>query len=324
MSLSRSGTASLVLAIALAACGGGTPTAPADLSPNKVTLISDAGEFIGAGKTYSYSNTNAIIQVSGTASAITVRLISDQTWNATFAAATGTQLSTKSYSAGPPTNASMIWDGDGRSCGGITGSFTIDGMTWSGAVGSTLLSLDMSFEQHCGGGPGALHGAIHWRAGDLTTPPGPVAPVPAYLWQPPAGATPATGDYLYIQSDTADIGHGYTALIQAGITVHSSGASLAIAGGGLGGNFVGMNSISQIQAGYYGNLQRYPFNNPTLGGIEFIGPGGLCNKLAGWFAVDRVSYVNGAIAGLQLRFEQHCNGSGAALHGALRWGTFAG
>jgi hypothetical protein len=38
-------------------------------------------------------------------------------------------------------------------------------------------------------------------------------------------------------------------------------AALRISAGGWTGNFVGMNTLSQLQPGYYGNLQRYPFHN---------------------------------------------------------------
>jgi hypothetical protein len=90
--------------------------------------------------------------------------------------------------------------------------------------------------------------------------------------------------------------------------------------GGWNGEFQAMNSISQIEPGYYGNLTRYPFHNPVKGGISWSGYGRGCNTITGWFAVDRVVYSNGALTALDLRFEQHCEGGTTALHGVVHWG----
>jgi len=38
-------------------------------------------------------------------------------------------------------------------------------------------------------------------------------------------------------------------------------------------------------------------------------------------AVDHISYSAGAVTGLDLRFEQHCQGASVALHGQVHWGT---
>jgi len=84
-----------------------------------------------------------------------------------------------------------------------------------------------------------------------------------------------------------------------------------------------MNSITELKAGYYGNLMRYPFNNPARGGFDWSGNGRGCNELLAWFVIDRVNYVNGLFAGVEARFEQHCDGLNPALHGAIRWGQLS-
>jgi hypothetical protein len=80
-----------------------------------------------------------------------------------------------------------------------------------------------------------------------------------------------------------------------------------------------MSILTQLEPGYYSNLQRYPFNNPTRGGLSWYGDGRGCNTLTGWFVVDNVNYSGGTITALDLRFEQHCEGAGPALHGQVHW-----
>ena len=43
------------------------------------------------------------------------------------------------------------------------------------------------------------------------------------------------------------------------------------------------------------------------------------NTLTGWFAIDNVTYVNGAVTAIDLRFELHSEGGTPALHGAIHW-----
>jgi len=85
------------------------------------------------------------------------------------------------------------------------------------------------------------------------------------------------------------------------------------------GDFQGMSGTVQLQPGYYGNLQRYPFHNPAYGGLSWSGGGRGCNTLTGWFVVDGVTYNSGTLSTMDLRFEQHCEGGTAALHGQIHW-----
>ena len=80
-----------------------------------------------------------------------------------------------------------------------------------------------------------------------------------------------------------------------------------------------MNSRNDLQPGYYADLRRYPFHNPARGGLSWSGEGRGCNTLIGWFAVDSVTYLDGVLTAIDLRFEQHCGGGTPALHGVVRW-----
>ena len=80
-----------------------------------------------------------------------------------------------------------------------------------------------------------------------------------------------------------------------------------------------MNSISQLQPGYYGELTGYPFQNPTKGGLSWSGNGRSCGGQSGWFVIDNISYANGVLTAIDARFEQRCGTSIPALHGQVHW-----
>lgn len=53
--------------------------------------------------------------------------------------------------------------------------------------------------------------------------------------------------------------------------------------------------------------------------LDVGGSGRGCNSEVGRFVVDRLVERNGRIAQVAIRFEQHCEGHPAALHGAIQW-----
>src|SRR5439155_1510183 len=73
------------------------------------------------------------------------------------------------------------------------------------------------------------------------------------------------------------------------------------------------------EGGNSAGLRRYPFGRPARGGLSWDGEGRGCNPLLGWFAIDGITYTNGSLTALDLRFEQHCEGGTPALHGAIHW-----
>jgi hypothetical protein len=298
-------------------------------APNQILLTSDPGDYIGAGAAYSYTNANASILITASATTIQLSIAGQQEWSATFRAPSGVQLAQGSYtnatrSPFQGSGAGMNWTGEGRQCNSLTGFFTIDSLSWSSGIGTSLAGLDLRFEQRCEGGAAALRGTIHWRLDDPTVWPGPVTPIPSNLWQPPASVIAVSGNAVYLQSQQGDyIGKGATNLYQTNVTVSGNWSYITISAGGYSGNFQGLNSMAHLKVGYYGDLQRYPFNSPVQGGLDWSGNGRGCNTLTGWFAVDRVTYTNGVLAGIELRFEQHCEGQSAALYGFVRWGQLS-
>ena len=297
---------------------------------NYVYLESEAGDFVGQGRTYLYTLFDAAITVSDAGGRLAVSINGNETWSGDFQVMnsvsfleTGYYGDLQRYPFHNPVKGGLSWAGEGRGCNRLTGWFAVDSVTYDG---DTLVAIDVRFEQYCDGSGSALNGEIHWDANDNTGPAGPVVPPPASLWEPAAGATPETGNYIYLDSDVGDyIGAGteylYT-LADSVLTIGSSGASLTVGVNGdesWSGNFVGMSQLQRIEVGYYGDLSRFPFHNPALGGLSWSGEGRGCNTLAGWFVVDSVTYDGDSLEAIDLRFAQHCEGGAAALYGEIHW-----
>ena len=315
--------ASLALVACLDAAG---PRGPA---PNAIKLQSDAGDYIGAGQSYEYTQANAIISVTGTGGHLAIGVIGDEGWSGNFMMPTskpflapGEYQDLALYPLNDPAKGGLAWFGQGRSCTSVAGSFKVDQVRYDA---TTLKGIDLSFEQHCNSNAAALHGTIHWDSADTTQPAGPVYPVPQGLWAPAAGATPDTGNYIYLVSDPHDwVGGGqtYTYPLDSSVTVRSIEGFLSIvvnANQQWYGDFLAMSSLPKLRVGLYGDLTKYGFNNPTKGGVLWWGEGRSCDTLRGWFAVDNVTYDADRLMSVDVRFEQHCEGAAPALHGAIHW-----
>ena len=337
--MDRNGYSALVLllaALSLTGCGGGgedtNPSGPGQQQPatTYISLQSDTGDYIGAGKSYEYTRSNAKITVTATGGLFKVSITGDEWWTGFFKVPDslstlqpGTYANVARYPFHNPAVGGLEWSGEGRGCNTLTGSFTINAATYENGV---LTSIDLSFEQYCESGTTALRGEIRWDVNDTTQPPGPVVPPPAGLWEPPPGAVPATGSYVYLESQPGDyIGAGGTYLYTkatATLTVNLIGNRLTVSVNGMenwSGDFQAMDTLIRLEPGYYGNLRRYPFHNPTAGGLDWFGEGRGCNTLTGWFVVDAITYNNGMLATVDLRFEQRCGTAPAALRGKIRW-----
>lgn len=158
---------------------------------------------------------------------------------------------------------------------------------------------------------------------------GPVVPIPATLWQPPSACVPPSGDYVLLISDPGDwVGDGraylYTAadaVLKTSISDVDGHLKVDVTGDEYWhGDFEPMSTLSQLEPGYYPDLERYPFHNPTKGGLDWYGEGRGSNTLSGWFVVDSVTYSGATLTSIDLRFELHSDAGTPALHGAIHLG----
>jgi len=77
-----------------------------------------------------------------------------------------------------------------------------------------------------------------------------------------------------------------------------------------------------LAPGNYEDATRYPFQSPTRPGLSVSGDGRGCNRLTGRFIVWEVQYgPTGQLLTLAADFEQHCEASIPALHGAIRFNS---
>lgn len=137
------------------------------MSENYVLLQSDAGDYIGDGKTYTYTQTNTQFTVSATGGHLSVSVSGGgDWWQGDFVVPNSpSQLQTGYYDnltryLNDPSVGSLAWFGNGRGCNELTGSFTIDSVTYNSG---NLAAIDLRFEQHCEwSGTPALYGWIHW------------------------------------------------------------------------------------------------------------------------------------------------------------------
>ena len=301
-------------------------------SPSFVELQSDKGDYIGTflrtGADYSYTHQNAVFVMQVSPRMVTFEVQGDEHWNGLFVMpAHLQQLQPGEYIK--PIDVLMFNDesggfdfgGQGRGCE-QSGWFIIDDVVYADGQ---LVLLDLRFEQHCNDQEPAMRGQIHWVAGDETRPPRPVNPPPPGLWDAPAGATPSSGNYVYLESDADDyIGRGRTEMftqVNAVLTVFQDAGIVTFDVDGdhsYWGRFQAMSPMDRIAPGYYGNAQALPFGNPSVGRLNIVGAGA-CSIITGWFVIDSISFDGDTVTGLDLRFEQHCNGAAAALRGKVHW-----
>lgn len=80
--------------------------------------------------------------------------------------------------------------------------------------------------------------------------------------------------------------------------------------------FAAANDIT-LTEGQYENATRLPFQDGTPG-LSVSGDGRGCNKLTGKFQVNKIKKTGATVESFSADFEQHCEGSSAALIGEIR------
>lgn len=121
-----------------------------------ITLLSDAGDWVGGGRDDFYDPSNATITVSGNWGLVSGRIDSNDGdwWSFDFEApnddvlAPGTTFSATRFPFNG-TGAGMDFTGNGRGCNEITGTFTVNDIALG--LEGTVKHLSLDFEQHCEG-----------------------------------------------------------------------------------------------------------------------------------------------------------------------------
>ena len=140
--------------------------------PTGFCMQSDAGDFIGDGKSYAASGPGSVTQRDPSAFSISV-VLSQPTpnsgpWDLGVTMPMGAVLTPGLYpvlhaSPSDPTSAFLSVSGEGRTCGGtVSGQFSLEELARGPGVGVTRFSL--TFELHCGVATPALRGVVNYQA----------------------------------------------------------------------------------------------------------------------------------------------------------------
>lgn len=130
-----------------------------------LVLHSDPGDFIGDGQTLFFSPDDGTFTAFNFLNSTCCTHLSFEGqfefWSLDFTSGSGGPLTVGTYTAAAGQSGMSIF-GEGRGCNTYTGSFTV--LESSFAVDGSLLSLDVTFEQHCDGAVPALHGELRFNA----------------------------------------------------------------------------------------------------------------------------------------------------------------
>lgn len=286
-----------------------------------VYLDSDEGDYIGRGRRHVYTKANAKLQVTQASGLLKISVDGNDHWTGYFQAMAGMPRMQAGWyrqvQRHPFYKPGMAWTSIGSACNTISGWFVVDEITYAGGE---VYSLDMRFEQHCEGSAPALRGRIRWYLNDNIEPPGPL-PIPRKLWSAPEGATPSTGNYVYLHSPPGDfIGQGQDYLYTSGVNASSNGTSVQVNTNGWQGNFLAMDSLAALRPGFYTGLERWLVHNPARGALYWSGQSRGCNQVVGWYAIDKIEFDSlGLMLALDMRFSQRCEGANPPLRGEVHW-----
>ncbi len=146
----------------------------------RFTMKSDAGDYIGAGGSYTYTPTDSTIGVAGSRTYVGGGIdgANGDWWYFSFDAPSGDILAPGTYDKATRypfngTGAGLDISGNGRGCNTLTGKFTVTHARFYPNGGVRSFAVD--FEQHCEGATPALRGTLEYRlpVGDVTPPAAP-------------------------------------------------------------------------------------------------------------------------------------------------------
>jgi hypothetical protein len=130
-----------------------------------LTMTSDPDDSVGEGKSYSYTAPPQPMQGDGYPEVIGFRI---EDWELQFSPGQGDTLHQGTFGGAirhpfnfGTSSPGLEVDGHGRGCGDLTGSFTINAVSYD--HWNRLQSADITFEQRCEGATGSLRGRLRFE-----------------------------------------------------------------------------------------------------------------------------------------------------------------
>ncbi len=149
-----------------------TPTSIKVLGVNSLTMESEYGDRIGAGRSYSFpADAGTFTAVQTYSNVVTVAFNTKggkESWSLDFVAPRGARLQPGTYSGATQypyqgyTNPGLDIEGNGRRSYRLTGDFTVKQIEY--AADGTIDSFWVVFEQHADGATAALRGELKYNA----------------------------------------------------------------------------------------------------------------------------------------------------------------
>ena len=297
---------------------------PASVLAGPGTVIhaeSDAADWIGQGRPWTWTNADAVVQAADDMTRSTGMSgdgDDDVSVALPYLTAPGSFTDLGRFSASATMGAA--------GCNESRTTLVVDRLTRDAA--GELTALTARLEQFCDDRYGPLHLFLRYDRGDPTAPP-PLAPPTALAWVPPGGALPPSGSAWYSQSSPGEwVGQGLTELVttsNATWSRHDDGAPLGLwlrlartDGGEDWSIWVAMPlQEDRWKPGSFpvtGNANR----NPTKGYVDLSRGWRGCNAMTGTMAVDSAAFDDVGLATLQARMVVSCDG-GEPLRAALRY-----
>lgn len=156
-----------------------SPAQAVPVQTGSLTMASDEGDYIGGGETYAYATSAGDLFSThdlavNDAVSIRITAANGDWWTLDFEAPEGERLAVGTYANATrypfqePTSPGLDVSGVGRGCNTLTGSFTVNEITY-GPEGA-VESFDADFEQHCEGVEPALRGHVRIVVGPPPPP----------------------------------------------------------------------------------------------------------------------------------------------------------
>ena len=262
-------------------------------------------------------------------------------WSLTFAAPHGQRLTPGNYDRATrfplqiPARPGLAIDGPRSDCNNTVGRFTILESEYD-PVGGTVSKFSANFELHCANAATGLQGTIRIRSNAGRNGP-PLTPTPAQTPVTPrlsAACADAPGDtFLCLDSEAGDvIGGGHLTILTTNdalfSAIYNQYQQLRIEVGGPGHwslTFAAMQG-QDLAPGLYDQAEptwRHSTQRPAM---DISGQGSICGSSSGRFQVLDLNYdpTSGEANRVAINFEQHCEGSSAALLGSIHIHSNAG